>query len=128
MECTSLGNSWELPCLLLCRGQLHVSRPTCLFTCFKMSSSKFTLHCIYSEHTFCAKLMTFEVHGNIFQTFIRYLLRMVWFKEDVIAQCLRHNSKCVIYLTVGDCCRVFPLHRMYELVDTAVVIWCWTSG
>ena len=32
------------------------------------------------------------------------------------------------YLTVGDRCRVFPLHRMYELVDTAVEIWCWTSG
>ena len=27
-----------------------------------------------------------------------------------------HNSKCVIYLTVGDRCRVFPLHRIYKLV------------
>ena len=42
------------------RGQLHVSRPTCLFTCFKISSSKFTSHWIYSEHTFCAKHMTFK--------------------------------------------------------------------
>ena len=94
----------------------------------KYHQANFTSHCIYSEHTFCAKHMTFKVHGSIFRTLIRYLLRMVRFKKDVIAQCLTHNSKCVIYLTVGDRCRVFPLHRMYELVDTAVVIWCWTSG
>ena len=47
---------------------------------------------------------------------------MVWSKKDVIAQCLTQKSKCVIYLTVGDRCRVFPLHKMYERVDTAVVI------
>ena len=58
---------------------------------------------------------------------VRYLLRMVRFKKDVISQYLTHKSKCVIYLTVGDRCRVFPLHRMYECVDTAVVIWYWTS-
>ena len=45
---------------------------------------------------------------------------MVRFKKDVIAQYLTHKSKGVIYLTVGDHCRVFPSHRMYECVDTAV--------
>ena len=63
--------------------------------------------------------MTFKVHGSIFRTVI---LKLVRFKKDVIARCLTHKSKCVIYLTVGDRCRVFPLHRMYEHVDTAVVI------
>ena len=76
---------------------------------------------------FCAKHMTFQVHGSTFRTLIRYLLRMVRFKKDVIARYLTHKSKCVIYLTVRDRCGVFPLHRMYERVDTAVVIWCWTS-
>ena len=47
---------------------------------------------------------------------------MVQFKKDVLAWCLTHKSNCVIYLTVGDQCRVFPLHRMYERVDTAVII------
>ena len=91
----------------------------------KYHQANFTSHCIYSESTFCAKHMTFKVHG---QTLIRHLPRMVRIKKDVIARCLTHKSKCVIYLTVGDQCRVFLLHRMYERVDTAVVIWCWTSG
>ena len=69
--------------------------------------------------------MTFKVHG---QTLIRHLPRMVRIKKDVIPRCFTHKNKCVIYLIVGDRCRVFPLHRMYESVDTAVVIWCWTSG
>ena len=59
------------------------------------------LHCIYSEHTFCAN-MTFKVHGSILQTLLRYLLRMVWFKKDVIARCLTHKSKCAIYLTIVE--------------------------
>ena len=110
------------------RGQLHVSRPTCLFTCFKMSSSKFynTLH-IFRAYILCKAYdvqSPWKYFPNTY-TRIRYLLRMVLFKKDVIA--VSYNNKCVIYLTVGDCCRVFPLHRMYELVDTAVVIWCWTS-
>ena len=94
----------------------------------KYHQANFTSHCINSEHIFCAKHMTFKVHGSIFRTLIRYLLRMVWFKKDVIVWGLTHKSKCVIYLTAGDHCRVFPLHRMYECVDTAVVIWRWTSG
>ena len=96
----------------------------------KCHQANFTSHCIYSEHTFCAKYMIFKVHGStcIFRTLIRYLLKIVRFKKDVIARSLTHNSKCVIYLTVGDRCRIFPLHRMYELVDTAVVIWYWTLG
>ena len=78
--------------------------------------ANFTSYCIYSEHTFCVKYITFKVHGSIFSehALIRYLLRMVRFKKDVIPWCLAHQSKCVIYLTVGDHCRVFPLHRMYE--------------
>ena len=41
---------------------------------------------------------------------------MVQFKKDTIARCFTHKSKCVIYLwvTVGEHCRVFPLHRMYN--------------
>ena len=66
----------------------------------KCHQANFTSHCIYSEHTFCAKHM--KVHESIFQTLIRYLLKMVRFKKDVIARCLTHNSKCVIYLTVDD--------------------------
>ena len=80
------------------------------------------------EHTFRAKHVKFKVDGSIFQTLTQHFPRMVQFNKDVIARCLTHKSKCVIYLTLGDKCRVFPLHRMYERVDTAVVIWCWTSG
>ena len=100
------------------RGQLPVSRPTCLFTCFKLiSSSKFyiTLH-IFRAYILC-KAYDIQSPWKYFRTLIRYLLRMVRFKKDVIARCLTHKSKCVIYLTVGDRCRVFPLHRIYKLVD-----------
>ena len=69
--------------------------------------------------------MTFKVHGSIFRTLI---LKLVRFKKDVILHGVLHTGARIIYLTVGDRCRVFPLHRMYERVDTAVVIWCWTSG
>ena len=34
----------------------------------KYHQANFTSHCIYSEHTFCAKHMTFKVHGSIFRT------------------------------------------------------------
>ena len=90
-----------------------------------LASKYRTSHCIHSEHTFCVKHMTFKVHGFSEHALIRYL--MVQLKKDVIPWCLAHKSKCVIYLTVGDRCRVFPLHGMYERVDSAVVIWCWTS-
>ena len=91
---------------------------------FKRSSSKFyiALH-IFRAYILC-KAYDIQTPWSISQKLIRYLLRMVRFKKDVIARCLTHKSKCVIYLTVGDCCRFFPLHRMYEHVNTAVVIWC----
>ena len=56
----------------------------------KCHQANFTSHCIYSEHTFCAKHMTFKVHGSIFRTLI---LKLVRFKKDVIARCLTHRSK-----------------------------------
>ena len=120
----------QLAMTLGCRGQLHVS---CLFTCFNISSSKFYI----TLHTFRAYILckAYDIQSpwkyfpyTLFWTLIRQLPRMVRFKKDVIAWCFTHKSKCVIYLTVGDHCRVFPLHRMNERVDTAVVIWCWTSG
>ena len=42
--------------------------------------------------------------------------------------CVLHTGASVIYLTVGDQCSFLLLHRMYERVDTAVAIWCWTSS
>ena len=87
------------------KGQLHVSRPIyVLIYLFRIIKQIFTSHCIYSEHTFCAKHVTFKVYFPNTYT-IRYLLMMVRFKKDVIAWCLTHKSKCVIYLTVGDRCR-----------------------
>ena len=91
----------------------------------KCHQANFTSHCIYSEQTLCAKHMTFKKY---FPNTYTMSSQEGMVQEGLIARCLTHNSKCVIYLTVGDRCRVFPLHRMYELVDTAVVIWCWTSG
>ena len=109
------------------RGQLHVFRPvaTCLLTCFKRSSSKFyiTLH-IFRAYILCKAYGIQSPRKYFPNTFTSSQDGMV----QVIAQCLTHKSKRVIYLTVGDHCRVFPLYRMYECVDNAVVIWCWTSG
>ena len=34
---------------------------------------------------------------------------------------LSYTQEQVCYLTVGDCCRVFLLHMMYEGVETAVI-------
>ena len=39
-----------------------------------------------------------------------------------------YTQEQVCYFTVGDCCRVFLLHFMYECVEMTVIIWCWTSG
>ena len=111
----------QLAMTLDSRGQLRVSRPIRAYSKYII---KQILHRIYSEHTFCAN-MTFKVHGSILRTLLRYLLRMVWFKKDVIARCLTHKSKCAIYLTVVEFFHCKGC--IYEHVDSAVVIWCWTS-
>ena len=109
------------------RGQLPVSRPTCLFTCFKLiSSSKFyiTLH-IFRAYILC-KAYDIQSPWKYFpNTYTQ--VGMVQEGCDCTVHVL-HTGTSIIYLTVGDRCRVFPLHRLYEHVDTAVVIWCWTSG
>ena len=79
------------------RGQPHVSRPTCLFTCFKTSSSKFYI----TLHTFTAYILwkAYDIQipwkyfpYTLFRTLIRQLPRMARFKKDVIAWC-KHNGK-----------------------------------
>ena len=80
-------------------------------------------HIAYIQSIRFVQSMTFRVHGSILRTLLRYLLRMVRFKKDVIARCLTHKSKYAIYLTVVG----FFHCRGCERVDSAVVIWCWTS-
>lgn len=50
---------------------------------------------------------------EVFPLHFEHLPTMVQLEKNVIAWCLTHKSKCVIYLTVGDGCGVFLLHRMY---------------
>ena len=65
---------------------------------------------LYSEGTSTlAAFCYFCIHAYMQNCYIKkknkkyiYLPRMVWIKKDVIARCLTHKNKCVIYLTVGD--------------------------
>ena len=63
---------------------MYLDLRACSLNCFKILIKQILHHIayIYLEYTFCAKHMTFR---SIFQTLIRYLLRMVRFKKDVIA-------------------------------------------
>ena len=89
-------NNWQLAMTLGSRGQLHVSTPTCLFTCFKISSSKFYI----TLHIF--RFVQSIWHSKFIEVFSKHLHDIFpgWYRS--ITWCLTHKNKCVIYLTVGD--------------------------
>ena len=108
------------------RGQLHVSRPTCLLILLVSNFIKqiyITLHIsiLYKAYDIQSPWKYFP---NTY---------MISSQDGLVQEgcdctvSYTQEQVCHLYLTACDCCRVFPLHRMYERVDTAVVIWCWTS-
>ena len=88
-----------------------------------------SLHHIDASRAFtlCAKHVTFKVHGNTLNTQLCNIFTE-WHSTRICDCTVSYTQEQVCYFTVGDCCRVFLLHTMYEGVETAVIIWCWTSG
>ena len=107
-------------CVLIC-ACLYVRAYMCLYNVSKYHQA--ILHHIdaFRAFTLCAKHVTFKVHGSIFLVLVLWTHNyVISIQEYVIAQVV-HTTASVLS---GDCCKVFLLYRMYEGVETAVIIWC----